>query len=80
MKISSNVLKLIPKRFLNSVYEKKTKDELIGQDEKELNTLNIGSNETVVFNLKKGDEAAGKVKIGLNIVPPSGKNLHGNLN
>merc|ERR1712130_615033 len=25
------------------VYEKKTKDELLGQDEKEMNTLNIGS-------------------------------------
>ena len=50
----------------------RTKDGLIGQEDKHLNTLNIGSNEIVNFNLMKNEVPSGQVKLGLHIIPPSG--------
>ena len=55
------------------VYEKvKLKDELIGQIEKSVDEINLGSEDTLTLNLEKDANFAGKVTMGLHIAPPSG--------
>ena len=55
------------------VYEKvKLKDELVGQTEKSVDEINLGSEDTLTLNLEKDANFAGKVTMGLHIAPPSG--------